>query len=437
MTAAPRHIVQHAAFQVALGRERDALAVQAGLADFFHRTIAPALDQALSAYAPAGDRHIERLVIDLGALDLSSTGRRSPEKIRAMIAEALQGLHGPQTAPLAAGERLQRCLADFLRTGRVPWDAPSASLAELEEEIRALPAKALAALLEVLRPLLDRPTQRRRLLAQFGSSFVQWLLAELQPGLAAAFAAEAGNLAPGLDPTEGLEIQLRTAAGLPPGSPPRRVAEAVRARLTAYRAAAKNRGVAVDEGFAHRAGESAGPDEEGADTVAAGQALFVSLAGVVLLHPFFTRFFDQCGLLTDGSLFKNRDCREKGVHLLHFLAAGRMHPEEPHTILLKVLCGLEIHEPVARFAALGDAERNEAAGLLEAALRHWKRLKRTSPDGLRAAFLQREGKLTRTRQGWHLTVEQQSIDILLGTLPWTLSMIRLPWLAQPVQVDWA
>ena len=52
-------------------------------------------------------------------------------------------------------------------------------------------------------------------------------------------------------------------------------------------------------------------------------------------------------------------------------------------------------------------------------------------------LIQRPGKLRRSGTGWHLTVEQQSIDILLGTLPWGLSEIRLPWLEYPLRVDWA
>ncbi len=152
---------------------------------------------------------------------------------------------------------------------------------------------------------------------------------------------------------------------------------------------------------------------------------------------FYTRFFDRCGLLDAGQNFKNERCREKAIHLLHFLATGHEHPEEPQTGVYKILCGLDVRAPVAKKVDLDPDDRDEALRLLTSAIEHWSRLKSTSPDGLRTSFLQRQGKLTHTRDGWRLTVEQHSIDILLGTLPWNLSVIRLPWLRQPVWVDWA
>lgn len=56
--------------------------------------------------------------------------------------------------------------------------------------------------------------------------------------------------------------------------------------------------------------------------------------------------------------------------------------------------------------------------LLQTVIDYWEVLKSTSPDGLREGFLQRQGKLTRSGdRNWKLQVEQQAIDILLGSLP--------------------
>ena len=68
---------------------------------------------------------------------------------------------------------------------------------------------------------------------------------------------------------------------------------------------------------------------------------------------------------------------------------------------------------------------------------YWTVLMSTSPDGLREGFLQREGKLTLSDHGnWKLRVEQKSIDILLGYLPWGISMVKLPWMENLLVVEW-
>ena len=51
--------------------------------------------------------------------------------------------------------------------------------------------------------------------------------------------------------------------------------------------------------------------------------------------------------------------------------------------------------------------------------------------------MQREGKLTRKPFDWLLQVEQKTLDILLGRLPWGLSMIKLPWMPEMLRVEWA
>ena len=79
----------------------------------------------------------------------------------------------------------------------------------------------------------------------------------------------------------------------------------------------------------------------------------------------------------------------------------------------------------------------EAAAMLEAVIRHWEVLKNTSIDGLRSAFLNRPGKVTpREDGGWLLQVEASGVDILLDQLPWTVSMIKLPWMNTMMWVEW-
>jgi hypothetical protein len=113
-----------------------------------------------------------------------------------------------------------------------------------------------------------------------------------------------------------------------------------------------------------------------------------------------------------------------------------MAPEHRET-LAKALCGLPLEQPVEADVGLTDAETAEATALLEAAIRHWEALRSTTPDGLRAEFLQRPGVLSATSGGdWLLRVETRTADILLDRLPWGFSPVWLPWMSHLMMVEW-
>lgn len=172
-------------------------------------------------------------------------------------------------------------------------------------------------------------------------------------------------------------------------------------------------------------------------TIAAGAVFYVQNAGIVLLHPFLVTLFDTCGWWRQQG-FRNVRSRAGAVRLLHFLATGERDAPEYDLLLPKLLCGLSPDEPL-RPHRLSKRVLAEGMELLEAAIGHWSALKNTSPDGLRDAFLQRDGKLeSRPSGGWRLTVEAKPQDALLARLPygWGLSLIPLPWLPNPLQVEW-
>ncbi len=160
-------------------------------------------------------------------------------------------------------------------------------------------------------------------------------------------------------------------------------------------------------------------------------------AGLVVLHPFFAACFTTCGWLAEDH-FKDDLSREKAIRLLHFLATGEPAAAEYALTLPKVLCGAPLYWPLESEIVLTANELAEGVALLEAAIGHWSALKNTSPEGLREGFLQREGRLAREMGGWVLTVEQKAQDVLLGRLPygWGLGLIRLPWLAENLRIEW-
>jgi hypothetical protein len=163
------------------------------------------------------------------------------------------------------------------------------------------------------------------------------------------------------------------------------------------------------------------------------RGLYVENAGLVLLHPFLPQLFRALKIAGDAELLRPGEA----LRLLYYLATGLEDAPEYDLVLPKILCGLQPASLAGEAAPFTDEEREESAALLAAVVRHWEALKNTGIDALRETFLKRNGKLTRWHDGgWLLQVESKSVDILLDSLPWGISMIRLPWMARMLHVEW-
>ncbi|MEL7424594.1 MAG: contractile injection system tape measure protein [Bacteroidota bacterium] len=167
------------------------------------------------------------------------------------------------------------------------------------------------------------------------------------------------------------------------------------------------------------------------------EGIYLSNAGLVLIHPFILPYFENVGLVKEGT-FIDPQAQEKAVHLLAYLAIKEEGVPEYKLSLPKLLCGLPLSWPIEKAIALGEEEKLEGERLLEAAVKHWGALGDVSPDALREGFLQRDGKLVKKNEDWILTVEQKTMDVLLDKLPfgWGVSMIKLPWMNELLKVNW-
>jgi|GEM_PF-2849557 len=165
--------------------------------------------------------------------------------------------------------------------------------------------------------------------------------------------------------------------------------------------------------------------------------LTVQHAGLVLLHSFIPHFFSNIGAL--GS-----ECRDlpdpllpRAAALLGLLATGRDEIFEYELGFCKVLLGRQPDTPVLLSEGLiGPGDIAEAGALLGAVIDHWSALRSTSAEVLREAFLQRRGLLRRGEKGWRLQVEPAPYDMLLLQLPWGISIVSLPWMPEPIYVEW-
>lgn len=161
----------------------------------------------------------------------------------------------------------------------------------------------------------------------------------------------------------------------------------------------------------------------------------VQNAGLVLLWPYLNPFFKELGLVQEGD-FVTDDARDRAVHLLQYMVTlEEEHPEE-ELMLNKLLCGMEVTDPVSLSAALTKSEKEECGNLLKAVVTNWTALKSTSAESFRQSFLNKDGALFFEHEKWTLKVERTGADILLDTLPWGLSMIMLPWNRETLYTEW-
>jgi hypothetical protein len=165
--------------------------------------------------------------------------------------------------------------------------------------------------------------------------------------------------------------------------------------------------------------------------------LSVNYAGLVLLHPFISPFFEATGVKETNSKVIADSKIARAAALLHFLATGQEELYEYELGLIKILLGLEPETPLlVGKGLLQEGDRPEAERVLQSTINYWSILKSTSINGLRSSFLQRSGLLQRTENGWKLQVEHQSFDMLLEHLPWSISIIKLSWMKQPLYTEW-
>jgi Contractile injection system tape measure protein len=154
---------------------------------------------------------------------------------------------------------------------------------------------------------------------------------------------------------------------------------------------------------------------------------------LVLLFPFLKEYLKSCNIADNEQIFDPEDA----IHLLQYLVNFQTNTFENQLILNKILCGLPINFPIKKEFKIDDNQQEQAKTLLSAVIKYWSVMKNTSIEGLQISFLRRNGKLSKKTDGWLLQVEQAPYDMLLDELPWTYSVVSLPWMSEMLLVEWS
>jgi hypothetical protein len=156
------------------------------------------------------------------------------------------------------------------------------------------------------------------------------------------------------------------------------------------------------------------------------------LAGLVLVAPFLPRFLEQSRAKRSG--VRTIDDLPRSAALLHAIAAGDAEPIEHELTFIKVLLGVDSLQIGGGLLTGGDLE--EVDSLLCAVIDHWSALKKTSPRGLQTTFLRRPGLIREDEHGFRLQVAPSPFDVLLKQLPWTIGVVKLPWMTRAIVTEW-
>ncbi len=178
--------------------------------------------------------------------------------------------------------------------------------------------------------------------------------------------------------------------------------------------------------------------ETGEEPGEAGEPIYIDNAGLALAGPFLPQFFQTLGLpppAEDGRVrWPDRAAASRAVHLTQYLVDGSTSTAEPLLILNKILCGVPTVAPIEPRIDPQDDELEACQKLLDSIIAHWEPI--ASIAALRQTFLQREGSLERTAEGWRLQVQRKTVDVLLDQIPWTWSVIRHRWMSEALHVTW-
>ena len=181
--------------------------------------------------------------------------------------------------------------------------------------------------------------------------------------------------------------------------------------------------------------ESKKPIPEEIEPIDYGEGVSISNAGLILLWPFYGRFFNALGMVGREGM-KGEEIRERAIQLLEYIATGQSEFEEWDLTLNKILCGANPDFPVSPRIELSTEERELCDKLIKGTVYNWEKMRGTRMETFRETFIQRDGRLYQKEGRWELIVDNKAYDVLLDTLTWNISMINLSWMNTRITVQW-
>ncbi len=466
-----KHVIRTQVFEVVTNMKEDAFELQQRMSELFYSMILPVIEKALDELAPGQEYiYLDKIEIDLGQIRPEDLTSKSWElEFRELFNRQFRdqvNITKEKKIGLPVSYSIAQQWIYYMRKGYLPWNATSTGedwyLSVLEG--LAQDYKTIEELRELI--LIDRRAVRRMVLLHdvvFLTHLVEVITAVKQEQLRLLIAEivalvledQSGKTKAGLAITltrRIWETVLETIVARKQVTQPVEIMSEVLSQAFTYseielidRKAPDKIEIQpllpsikkiIDKGalaIEERKKEKEAGKKERAKVPEEG--LFVNHAGLVILHPFLNRFFTYLELVNDYA-FIDEMKRHQAMILLHYLATGMLEFEEHELVIPKCLCNYNLEETVDPLQLSTTEMINECDELLRDVIAQWTVLRNTSPDGLRANFLQRPGKLYTKNDEPHLMMETSVFDVLLDRLPWGIGMIKLPWTEKVLRVEW-
>ncbi|MFZ4701754.1 MAG: contractile injection system tape measure protein [Candidatus Methylumidiphilus sp.] len=165
------------------------------------------------------------------------------------------------------------------------------------------------------------------------------------------------------------------------------------------------------------------------------EGIILDNAGLVILWPFMGELFERLGLAKEKTMV-GENARQRGVALLQYLCTGDISTSEYLLPLNKVLCGMDQMAVFEFDEPLSELETDACDSLIASVIAQVPILLGMGIDGFRGNFLIRAGILQLGHYGWLLRVERETYDVVLEHFPWQFDWVKLPWMEDPLQVEW-
>jgi len=424
-----QHIIKKQIIDLSLERGLDAFRIQQQVSNYYLEKIVPLLQVAFDA---ASDEEeiisIDNLEIDLGTINIKEIEKGDwDEKVFKKISEQLIHIKHrlkakKKTRPLSISDQW----IFYMQHGYLPWNVLEINEDWYNKTLEAFASDAAA--INNLRNLITwHPDSVRRIVFQNSVSFLKSLVETLT--------AENQDLLPEII-NEIAEIISSNDKNKKHYAQAQKNETIQQLWMQVLQLATLETKLKSAEFVRLLSGNNFSIQQQNEDKIEVKEnEIYVSNAGIVLLHPFLNQFFKNLHLI-EGSNFINIQSQMKALYLLHYLAAGNINLKEHELVIAKILCAFPLENPVDNLIEITEEELQEADNLIASAIGQWEILKDTSPNGLREGFLQRKGKLFTKNGNLVLQLEQSSIDMLLDHLPWNLSIVRLPWMKDVLKVEW-
>jgi hypothetical protein len=192
-----RHVIRRQIVELTVADAATARRVTPLVSDLIGSRVTPLLERLFDTATGPDEMHrIDRLELDLGALDLNALAEQLPVRIEAALPAALARA-GLTTAPVpdraarpgaaparpdAAADPLL-LISQFARTGGVPWWSDSRRQRLIDEAVDQAASASPAALGKTFRGLIGDDAALRRLIPLLSNESLARVFAALAPGL--------------------------------------------------------------------------------------------------------------------------------------------------------------------------------------------------------------------------------------------------------------